>query len=314
MTNRTIQNIVTALCIIILFINCKKSTEAVQPLKVQPPAILPIISNEVLTNGVNVQASYYNNGNVNFAWDLMKQQPKIKTVRIEIEPDKILQGKQWIAAAKSNGFTVIATYHKSKVLASDEVSELIAAANWWKDNYVLLGGNFTINLMNEWGSHTISAGNYASAYNDAIAIVRKVYNGAIIIDIPGYGQETLTAYQACTTSTPRLLDNNIVLSAHIYTNGYNEGRKHKLQASDLNDLSNTGRPCIIGEFGSGGGGSVDWKLIVQTAKSKGWPILGWAWNGGGLDGMTMVLPAWGTNATATSFTLGPYFTVINDLL
>ena len=294
--------------------SCKKNPPANKEPEVKPPPVVPIANNDVLTNGVNVQASYYNNGNVNFAWDLMKQQPKIKTVRIEIEPDKILQGKGWIAAAKQNGYTVIATYHKSKALASDDVAELMAAANWWKDNYALLGGNFTINLMNEWGSHTITAAAYASAYNDAIAVVRKVYSGAIIIDIPGYGQETFTAYQACKTSTILISDINIILSAHIYSNGYNQGRSRKIQASDLDDMANTGRPCIIGEFGSGGGGTVDWKSVVQAAGAKKWPVLGWAWNGGGLDGMTMVLPAWGTNATATSFSLGPYFTVINDLL
>ena len=47
--------------------------------------------------------------------------------------------------------------------------------------------------MNEWGSHTISSASYASAYNSAISIVRTVYSGSIIIDIPGWGQETYTA-------------------------------------------------------------------------------------------------------------------------
>ncbi|NLP58412.1 hypothetical protein [Lutibacter sp. B1] len=42
-----------------------------------------------LGNGVNLQPSYYNSGNVTIGWDLMKTYPGIETVRIEIEPDKV---------------------------------------------------------------------------------------------------------------------------------------------------------------------------------------------------------------------------------
>ena len=38
------------------------------------------------TNGVNLQPSYYNSGNVDFAWSLMNSNTAIKAVRIEIEP------------------------------------------------------------------------------------------------------------------------------------------------------------------------------------------------------------------------------------
>ncbi len=69
----------------------------------------------------------------------------------------------------------------------------------------------------------------------------------------------------------------------------------------------------IGEFGSLPQGPVDWKGVVTYAHSKGWPILGWAWNGDGGD-MNMVTPTWSNNATATSFSVGPYFNTIYDLL
>jgi nucleoid-associated protein YgaU len=87
-------------------------------------------------NGVNLQPSYYNNGEVNFAWDLMKRRPKIKTVRIEIEPDKALQVRGWIQQACGNGYKVIATYHKyTAPLGTDNRSELTVAANWWASHY-----------------------------------------------------------------------------------------------------------------------------------------------------------------------------------
>ncbi|WP_223648982.1 cellulase family glycosylhydrolase [Hymenobacter psoromatis] len=267
-----------------------------------------------LGNGVNLQPSYYNGGNPNFGFSLMKQQSKIKTVRIEIEPGYETQAKGWISQAKSNGFAVIATYHKSSVLGSDNTGELATAGNWWKANYKTLGGNFTINLMNEWGSHNISSNTYAAAYNSAISSVRSVYSGPIIIDIPGYGQETATAAAAVKgTGGTKINDTNIILSAHVYPNGYNQGKGHTLQNADLDDLGSAGRPCIIGEFGNSPSGAANWSGIVSYAKSKGWTVLGWCWNGDG-GSMNMVTPSWSSNATATSFSLSSYFNTVYNLL
>ena len=267
-----------------------------------------------LGNGVNLQPSYYNGGNPNFGFSLMKQQAKIKTVRIEIEPGKESQAKNWIAQARSNGYAVIATYHKSSVLGTDNTAELTTAANWWKANYSALGGNFTINLMNEWGSHNISADAYARAYNSAIGTVRSVYGGPIIIDIPGYGQETATAAAAAKGyNSTKISDTNIILSAHIYPNGYNQGKQHSLQRADLDDLASAGRPCMVGEFGYAPAGPVYWQDLVSYAKSKGWTVLAWSWNGDG-GSMNMVSPSWAANGGATSFTLSAYFSQAYNLL
>jgi mannan endo-1,4-beta-mannosidase len=301
---------ITTSIVSLLISSCKKDiSSTITPDTVQTSAAVasPLITSG-LGDGVNLQPSYYNGGNPNFGWSLMKQQTRIKTVRIEIEPTSVTQAKSWISQAKSNGFAIIATYHKASVLGSDNTAELTAAANWWKTNYSVLGGGFTINLMNEWGSHTITASAYASAYNSAISIVRKVYGGPIIIDIPGWGQETLTAYNACKTSSPKITDGNIILSTHIYPGDWNQGRNHTFQKSDLDDMSNTGRPCIVGEFGTGSG-SADWSGCVDYAKSKGWTVLAWSWNGDG-GSLNMVTPSWASNGGATSFSLSSYFSVV----
>lgn len=268
-------------------------------------------------NGVNLQPSYYNNGYPNFGWSLMKANTKIKTVRIEIDPTRVtaVQAKSWILGARNNGYNVICTYHHKDKLGSDNSADLLAAANWWKANYTSLiaSGSFTINLMNEWGSHKITADAYASAYNSAISIVRSVYSGTIIIDAPGYGQETLTVYKSVVSSAVKITDTNIVFSLHVYPNGWNEGRKHNLQAADLNDLSLTGRGAIIGEFGNSPAGNTDWSGIVNSAKSKGWTILGWCWNGDGST-MNMCSPSWAVKPAATSFTKSSYWTVIYNKL
>lgn len=267
-------------------------------------------------NGVNLQPSYFNGGNCDLGWNLMKANTKIKTVRIEIEPDQVTNAKRWIAEAKANGYTVIATYHKSSVLGSDNTAELTAAANWWKTNYATLGGNFVINLTNEWGSHNITSNAYAAAYNSAISIVRTVYSGRIIIDIPGWGQETATAAAAVKgTNGTKINDTNIILSAHIYPGAYNQGKGRYMNTSDIDDLASSGRVCIIGEFGSIGGSGADWYAITNYAKSKGWTILGWAWGGDGI-GMNMITPQFQayTAGSPKTYSKSSYFNTVYNLL
>jgi len=266
-----------------------------------------------LHNGVNLQPSYYNNGNVTFGWDLMAKYSQIKSVRIEIEPDKVEQGKEWISQAHAHGYEIIATYHKCSVLGTDDAKELTDAANWWVKNYAYLkkGGDFTINVMNEWGSHSQTASSYSSAYNSAIATIRTVYpsNLAIIADIPGWGQETHTAAQA----SPKLKDPKITFSAHVYPGSWNGAMNRYMKASDLDELKDTGRSTIVGEFGTAGDGGADVTSIVNHAKSLGFAVLAWAWNGDG-GNMNMASPSWATNPRASSYKESSYFSSVMNLL
>ncbi|KAL3109384.1 hypothetical protein niasHT_015229 [Heterodera trifolii] len=79
-----------------------------------------------LGNGVNVQPSYYNSGKVALGLSQLKAlAPKVKTVRIEVEPFiPISLAKQWISEAAKNGFSIIVTYHKkATVLGSNDASK-----------------------------------------------------------------------------------------------------------------------------------------------------------------------------------------------
>jgi len=60
----------------------------------------------------------------------------------------------------------------------------------------------------------------------------------------------------------------------------------------MDELKNTGRPCMIGEYGTHGGSGTDVGSVVNRAKQLGFPVLAWAWNGDGGD-MNMVKPSWG---------------------
>jgi mannan endo-1,4-beta-mannosidase len=311
-----------------LLVACNKSSsnpplfDTAVTTKPTPPPVVTIPAatfntDTLIGDGVDLQPSYYNGGNVTFGYQLMQQYPNIKSVRIEIEPSvPISLAASWIRQARDSGYKVIATYHKYTVLGSDDTTQLDSAALWWKTNYTTLAaaGSFTINLMNEWGSHNQTPNTYATAYNAAIAIVRQVYQGPIILDCPGYGQETSVAADAVKgTGGTKLSDSNIILSAHIYPNGYNQANNHTFQQSDLDSMASAGTACIVGEFGNSPSGSVDWMGMVNYAKTKKWAVLGWAWNGDG-GTMNMVTPAWDSDATATSYNTSPYFAVIYGLL
>ena len=251
---------------------------------------MPTILNSLpIPNGVNLQPSYYNNGNVNFAYPLMQTYPAIKTVRIEIEPTSVTPATTWIAEAQGNGYHVIATYHKSTALGSNAPQELIQAAQWWQDNYQTLGGNFIINLMNEWGPHNLSPEAYADAYNPAISLIRTVYAGDIIIDLPGWGQDAGIAADA----VPLITDQNIALSAHIYKDSWNGTDTFSRQ--DIDRILQTGKPCLVGEFGpienTPGTGHCNWADCVKYAKKKGMTVIGWCWNGDGRR-HNMISPSW----------------------
>ena len=108
-------------------------------------------------------------------------------------------------------------------------------------------------------------------------------------------------------------DPKIILSVHVYAAAWNRARGRALNKADLDDLASAGRPCIIGEFGPGGSGKADWAGIVAHAKKKGWPVLGWAWNGDG-GGMNMVAPSWSSEPHAAAFAPSAYFDTIYSRL
>lgn len=268
-------------------------------------------------NGVNLQPAYYCNGDQNLGWALMNQYSKIQTVRIEYDnstSSTVSDLSRWIREAQSNGKTVIATFHRYG--GSNDVANILEAANFWKTNYSTLsaGGAFTINMINEWGDHNITSQAYADAYNQAIAIVRQVYSGAIICDIPGWGQETHTAADA----SKLIKDTNIIFSAHIYPSAWNSRTGKNLVAADLDYLNTCGRPCMVGEFGPYARGSADWSGLVDHAKALGWTVIGWAWNGDGTkpNKMNMASPYWGDNSgcSTSSFTKSSYFDIIYNKL
>ncbi len=264
-----------------------------------------------IKNGVNIQASYYNRGVVNIGWELMEDYPEIEAVRIEIEPNRTAQSRTWIREAQDNNYQVIATYHDSKKLGSNNIEDLLDAAKWWRNNYKILSSNspFIINIMNEWGDHSITPSEYATAYNEVIPIIREVYNGPLIVDVPGFGQATEVAADAYSLFE----DDQLIFSVHIYAGAFNVAKNRWLNESDLSYLAATGARCMVGEFCDAGRGGADWCSLIDYCYLNGWPLFGWAWNGdGGI--MNMIEPHWRDQPLATSFNPTPLMDrIVNKL-
>lgn len=267
----------------------------------------------IMGNGVNIQPFYYNGGNPNLALPLMRQNPNIKTVRIMCSAGGVAQAKSWITQVRANGYTILATFQG--VAGSDSVSDLTKAANFWKTNYPSFssGGSFWLNLCNEWSSHNMSANSFSSAYNSAIPIVRQVYSGRIIVDCGGWAQEATRMFNSVTGSggTTKINDVKIVPSMHLYPGAFNGGAGRGVNTADIDLLNTCGRSCIVGEFG--GTTSNSWVALVDRAKSHGWTVIGWSWNGDG-GTMNMLSPSWASNGSATSFTKSSYFNTIYSKL
>ena len=314
---------------------CKKSSSNQSPqfnsfgsaLGVSSDAASTASFTGLIGNGVNLQPSYYNNGNVNLGFSLMKNySSKIKTVRIEIDMvnNKQLEFntvKSWLSQALYSGYSVILTYHDYKANGSNDTQYVKNATNWWLTHYEDLSkiGPFHVNLINEWGDHNCTLENYLKAYNPALARLRQKFPkiGTIIIDCPGWGQETHTMSLAIKA----LNDKEVLPSVHIYPLANASG--HTLNTADLEELQDAtnNRGAIIGEFGNYPtqpqlpGGNADWKGLVKYASSLNWKVLGWSWNGDG-GPMNMTAPSW-LNSKDPEGPLSenkPYSTEIFDLL
>ncbi|MFC7139676.1 cellulase family glycosylhydrolase [Halosimplex aquaticum] len=274
-------------------------------------------------DGVNLMPPYYCSGDQDLGWDLMGEYPDIETVRIEIEPPSMGESqatmddaKRWIDEAYQHGYDVLATYHHHPHNGSADAAHLQNAADWWVEQYDYLSqdAEFTINLMNEWGNHDVTADEYASAYNDALSTVRDgtSYSGPIVCDAPGWGQGTYRLADAVES----IDDDDLILSAHVYPVGWNATTGEYLAAEDLDVLDETDYPCMVGEFGSmpeNSDGQADWSAIVDHANELGWPVVGWSWNGDG-GGMNMADPYWGDDCSADEYATSDYFDVVYDKL
>lgn len=279
-----------------------------------------------LGDGVNLQPAYFCGGGPDLGWGLMNQyRDSIHTLRIELEPPErgetqadMHTTRSWIDEGYQEGYEILATYHHHPHNGSPDPTHLQYAADWWVEHYDFLSANadFTINLMNEWGDHDVTADEWASAYNDAIDTIRAGtdYTGPIVIDAPGWAQNV----HAAAEGVNQIDDDNIIVSIHVYGVAHNAGAGEPIRPTHLDYLADQGYPCIIGEWGTNAPGDTETAAVVSHANDLGWPVIAWAWNGDGTsDGsglMNMAEPYWTDGACSGPYSESWYFWDVIDYL
>ena len=75
-------------------------------------------------NGVNLQPAHWNHGDVTIDWAAMRAEPRIRIVRILIEPSApIGRVKTWVAQAAANGYSLICAYQSASGQGTNSVAE-----------------------------------------------------------------------------------------------------------------------------------------------------------------------------------------------
>ena len=130
-----------------------------------------------------------------------------------------------------------------------------------------------------------------------------------------YGRHT-AALAITGPANETITDRNIILSAHIYPDAWNAARKREMTRADIDELTSTGVACMVGEFGDdGSNGKTQWRDLITYAKTRNWPVFGWAWNGDG-GRMNMISPQFQplVDGDAQQYTESPYFSTIYSSL
>ncbi len=161
------------------------------------------------------------------------------------------------------------------------VSQWIAAYSTFKpfEKYMIL------NLANEWGDSNTT---WRDTYISAIQQLRNAgYLCPIMIDQSGCGQDVSAVVNYGAAIEAADPQHNVIFSQHIYGNWADppvSGWEQDL-TSGLSQLTDTGLPVVIGEFGSNlssnGGASVPTIPpldIMQRAGALGMGWLAWAWD------------------------------------
>lgn len=140
-----------------------------------------------------------------------------------------------------------------------------------------------VNIANEWSGQ----GNYASAYQNAIGLLRD--NGiehTLVIDASGFGQDAQSIFSNAESLMAADPENNLLFSVHMYGQ-YSDPSQVQ---SVLNQAADSGIPLIVGEFAQTQQGStVAWQSILDTAQSLGLGYIGWSWLGNEDTALDMAL-------------------------
>lgn len=186
---------------------------------------------------------------------------------------------------------LVAIFNTHDATGSDNVEDLVEAANFWVDMKDILNAHTAttiVNIANEWYGSSGKSACWADGYCTAIDIIRKggLLN-TLIVDAAGWGQWPRSIFEKAQMVADADPLHNTMFSMHMYDVA---GKNAATVCSNIDRALETGYPVIIGEFASSHGGRyVDWQTILDYSAEKEMGYLVWSWTGnsGGVEDCDM---------------------------
>ena len=256
--------------------------------KVDGTKLLDRCGNEFVMRGVNLAYTWFKSSAYTQLEAINKYEANAVRIVLgdgaKFTADDAASVRKIIDKCKEYGIVAIVEVHDAT--GSDDINDLVKAANYFADMASVLKGTehyVIINIANEWGSHKVATHHWLKSYTEAVAMMREVgYKTTLVVDAPGWGQNI----KPILKRGRELIENdplhNILFSIHMYGSWNNPKEiTEKLEAAKKENL-----PLIVGEFGynyDNGHNNLhckaDHRLIMATCHRLGYGFMPWSWTG-----------------------------------
>ena len=255
--------------------------------------ILDANGNEFIMRGINVAHTWYQG----YTEQTLKAAAAkgCNTVRVVCA-----DGGQWSKTSASEIQQIIGWCKENKLVCvleahdatgSDNISDVVAAANYWAEMKDILNANkdyVILNIANEWVG-TWDSSTWSQGNQQAIKIVRDAgIKNMIMIDAAGWGQYANAVKEQGKNVFNSDPDKNTVFSIHFYGTA---GKDAGTIKNNIDGALSSGAPVLAGEFGyNHSDGDVDEAYLMSYCDEKGLGYLAWSWkgNGGGVEYLDLV--------------------------
>ncbi|GEM_PF-691227 len=255
----------------------------VDGIKVDGSKVLDHCGNEFVMRGVNLAYTWFKSSAYNQLEAIHKYGANAVRVvlgnGVKYNNDSASEVQEIVNKCKEYGMVAILEVHD--VTGSDEIADLVGAANYFANLAPVLKGTepyVIINIANEWHNSS-AATNWRDGYVKAIPVIRNAgLRHCIMVDAGGYGQSAATIHTYGKEVMAADVDNNVIFSIHMYGGA---GNTNKV-IPNIDGVINQDLPLCIGEFGwFHSDGDVDEEKIIAYCKEKNVGWLAWSWYGNG---------------------------------
>jgi mannan endo-1,4-beta-mannosidase len=302
---KTIQSILRVLLVVTVLAACGKQ-RGDNPIPGTNKAGLHVVNNSYLADGagnklvlrgVNMGSAYADGFGMTEIPEIEKTGANAVRLVLQQQYDNSTKGvttpaqiESLISSCINNGMIPVLELHDFTGTA-DVSNSLNQAVLWWTGNemksmLLKYQQSIIINIANEPDDGSADAGTYSNANIDAVKKMRTAgITCPLMIDAPGWGKD----HNYFVQSGKALIDadplHNLIFSVHTYWPAIGAYGNYSDQqiTENLNNLSNTGLPMVVGELASvddqdnNGLKAINYKLIMQLCQQNQMGYMVWWW-------------------------------------